>query len=147
MASGSSKPIPSYANLNPSIVKITDVAKQEPKLQLPELSPFLLPSGSKINAKLPELWKANSLENMLMDSLAPYIFNRENLKPGHYARAIHNAKEIFEKLLKKEKKRKQEKSTEEEDIEEIYRNIVADLDEVISNENLLSLLRQIVHIA
>lgn len=137
----------SYASFDKGIVQISQ-AETSGKLKLPELTPFK-PSDSKIDAKLSKLWKPASLENLLKDSLIPIIKDRDNLTPSIYKKRLQEAKNEFKRLVKERegrKKKKEEHPFDEED-EDIFEQVVEDMEELETHQDLLWMLRQVVHLA
>lgn len=137
-----------YTNFAKGIEKISRARTEDlEKLQLPDLA-RLVPS-EKEEAKLKKLWKPTSLESFLKDSLLPIITKREDLTPGLYQKRLLEAKAAFKKLLEEEKKRgkKRTKKQYEDDLEEILNQVIADLEELETHQDLLWMLRQVVHLA
>lgn len=135
-----------YTNFEKGIVKIS-VAKDLQKLNLPE--PARLVSSEKEDTQLTKLWKPTSLETTLKKSLTPAIRDRDELNPFIYQKRLKNAKLSFIKLLKDEqtKRRKRPKKFFEEDPEEIFEQVINDLEELENHQDLLLMLRQVVHLA
>ncbi|PWU07413.1 MAG: hypothetical protein C5B43_00420 [Verrucomicrobia bacterium] len=135
-----------YTKFDKGIEKISRAQDLE-KLQLPELA-RLVPS-EKVDTQLKKLWKPLSLESLLKDSLLPIITKREELTPAMYQKRLLEAKATFKKLLEEEKRKgkKKAKKAYEEDPEEIFEQVVSDLEELESHQDLLWMLRQVVHLA
>lgn len=135
-----------YTNFDRGIVKIS-VAKDLQKLSLPE--PARLVSSEKEDAQLTKLWKPASLETTLKASLMPLIKNRDELSPAVYQKRLKEAKQDFIKILREEQKKRKRRSKKpfEEDPEEIFEQVIADLEELESHQDLLWMLRQVVHLA
>jgi len=139
---------PNLTSFDRGILRVFD-AKDLGKIQLPELAHFH-PSDAKIEARLPKLWKALSLENIMHESFNPLLNDKNNLNPAIYQKRLQNAKKAFQKLAeesrdKNKKKKKQYPADEEED--EIFDQVAKDLDELEQHQDLLWMLRQVVHIA
>lgn len=137
-----------YTNFAKGIEKISRAKAEDlEKLQLPERA-RLVPS-EKVDAQLKKLWKPLSLETLLKESLLPIITKREDLTPGMYQKRLLEAKAVFKKLLEEEKQKgkKKAKKAYEEDPEAIFEQVVADLEELETHQDLLWMLRQVVHLA
>jgi len=135
-----------YTNFDKGIEQISR-AKDLEKLQLPELA-RLIPS-EKEDAQLKKLWKPLSLESLLKESLHPTITQREDLTPGMYQKRLRDAKATFKKLLEEERKKEKKKPKKpfEDDPDEVFEQVIADLEELESHQDLLWMLRQVVHLA
>lgn len=137
-----------YTNFTKGIEKIS-IAKDLDKSHLPELV-RLVPS-EQIDTQLKKLWKPLSLESLLKESLLPIIKNRDDLTPIMYQKRLQEAKSAFQKLVEKEKlKRKDKKKIQEsfeEDPTETFEQVISDLDELEKHQDLLWMLRQVVHLA
>lgn len=143
------QPSKDYTNFDKGIVTIS-VAKDLQKLKLPE--PARLVSSEKENPELTKLWKPTSLEAFLKDSLMPMISDREELNPATYQKRLKNAKQfLLEKLkkLKEDQSKRRKKPTKpfEEDPESIFEQLISDLEELENHQDLLWMLRQVVHLA
>jgi len=141
-------PRPASINLTSFDKGIINISKTRDlkEAKLPQLSPFN-PSDSKVESKLPKLYKAASLENLLHDSLVPKTTDLENLSPTMYQKRLQEAKEEFKQLVDERQKRKGKQTPQEEEQEEALEETIKDLNEVESNQELLWMLRQVVHIA
>lgn len=135
-----------YTNFERGIVKIS-VAKDLQKLNLPE--PARLVSSEKDDAQLTKLWKPTSLDSVLKESLTPTVRDRDELSPFIYQKRLRDAKEMFIKLLKDEQnnRRKRPKKAFDEDPEEVFEQVISDLEELENHQDLLWMLRQVVHLA
>lgn len=138
-----------YTNFSKGIEKIS-IAKDLEKLELPELA-RLVPSEPE-DTQLKKLWKPLSLEDILKESLLPTIKNREDLTPIMYQKRLQEAKLVFQKLVNslRSKKAKKEAPFDEESEEgsaEIFEQVIADLEELEQHQDLLWMLRQVVHLA
>lgn len=134
-----------FTNFDKGIEQISR-AKDLEKLKLPELAK-LIPS-EKEDLHLKKLWKPLSLEGLLKESLIPTITKRENLTPGLYQKRLLEAKTTFKKLLEQAKQKGKKKTTNfEEDPDEIFEQVIADLEELENHQELLWMLRQVVHLA
>lgn len=133
---------PSSPFINKGIVNISQAGSKDlDKLKLPDLMTFS-PSESPIEEQLPKIFKKRSLQNALLEALAPKLATRENLTPAMYQKALKKAKEKLVKQLKERDKRGGS-TQENEDIEAL----LADFEEMDGNNELLWLLRQVVHLA
>jgi len=135
--------IPSFASLNQGIVNISS-SKATEGLTLPELIPFL-PSDARIEAQLPKIYQAKSLELLLANALIPVIKDRDNLTPAVYVNRLKEAKDKFKQLA--DERRKKKKKGEKDDEADLYEQVVKDFEENEAYQDLLWLLRQVVHIA
>lgn len=135
-----------YTNFDRGIVKIS-VAKDLQKLNLPQ--PARLVSSEKDDAQLTKLWKPASLESLLKASLMPPIRDRDELSPTVYQKRLRDAKLDFIKILQEEQKKRKKKSRKpfEEDPEEVFEQVINDLEELETHQDLLWMLRQVVHLA
>lgn len=135
-----------YTNFAKGIEKIS-IAKNLQTLQLPDLA-RLVPSEQE-GTELKKLWKPLSLESVLKESLLPVIRNRDDLTPIMYQRRLREAKSAFQKLVEKErlKGKKKIKQPFEEDPEAIFEQVIADLEELEQHQDLLWMLRQVIHLA
>lgn len=153
-----------YTNFERGIVKIS-VAKDLQKLNLPE--PARLVSSEKEDAQLTKLWKPASLETVLKASLMPAIRDRDELSPSIYQKRLRDAKQEFIKILQEEQKKRKKgtktpfeddeeeqkkrkrrsKNPFEDDPEEIFEQVINDLEELENHQDLLWMLRQVVHLA
>ena len=136
---------PDYTTFDRGIVKISQ-AKDTRKQRLPELTPFK-PSDSQIDTQLSKLWKPASLENLLKESMMPVTKDLGNLTPSVYQKKLKEAKNQFIKMVQEEGKRSKVKPPFDEENKEIFEQIVEDLDELEHHQDLLWMLRQVVHIA
>lgn len=137
-----------YTNFTKGIEKISRTRVEDlEKLQLPDLA-RLVPS-EKEDAQLKKLWKPLSLETLLKESLLPIITKREDLTPALYQKRLLEAKSTFKKLLEEAKKngKKKGQKSYEDDPEEIFEQVIEDLEELESHQDLLWMLRQVVHLA
>lgn len=135
--------IPSFASLSQGIVNISSTKATE-GLSLPELIPFL-PSDGKIEAQVPKMYQAKSLEMLLANALVPVIKDRDNLTPSVYVGRLKEAKDKFKQLA--EERRKKKRQGERDDEADLYEQVVKDFEESEEYQDLLWLLRQVVHIA
>lgn len=135
-----------YTNFERGIVKIS-VAKDLQKLNLPQ--PARLVSSEKDDAQLNKLWKPASLESLLKASLTPAVRDRDELSPNIYQKRLRDAKLEFLKILKEEQKKRKKRSKKpfEEDPEEVFEQVISDLEELENHQDLLWMLRQVVHLA
>lgn len=142
-------PSSDYTNFEKGIVNIS-VAKDLQKLKLPD--PARLVSSEKEGPELSKLWKPTSLETVLKASLMPAIRDRDELNPSVYQKRLKEAKQFLIERLKKLKdeqsnKKKKPKRSYEEDPEEIFAQVINDLEELENHQDLLWMLRQVVHLA
>jgi hypothetical protein len=135
-----------YTNFNKGIETIS-IARDLQKSQLPDLA-RLIPSEQE-EPQLEKIWKPTSLESSLKESLLPIIRNRENLTPVMYQRRLQEAKAKFKKLVEKARAKKANKQAQpfDEDPAEIFERVIADLEELEEHQDLLWMLRQVVHLA
>jgi hypothetical protein len=134
-----------YTNFDRGIETIS-VAKDLQKLKLPE--PARLVSSEKEDLQLTKLWKPTSLEAVLKASLLPTIKDRDELSPAVYQKRLRDAKQEFIKRLKEERNRKRKpRKPYEDEPEEVFEQVISDLDELESHQDLLWMLKQVVHLA
>jgi type III secretion system YscX-like protein len=135
-----------YTNFAKGIETIS-IAKDLQKSQLPDLA-RLVPSEQE-ETQLKKLWKPSSLESLLKESLLPIIRNRDDLTPVMYQKRLLEAKSSFKKLLEEENRKRKKKAPQpfEEDPAEIFAQVISDLEELESHQDLLWMLRQVVHLA
>lgn len=132
---------PASPFFNKGIVNVSRTgAKDLAKLSLPELMPFS-PSESPIEEQLPKMWKSKSLQNLLLEALAPKITAREGLTPSMYQSRLKKARKHIVKKLKDSKDHKNQEDAER------YEALLEDFEEMDENNELLWLLRQVVHLA
>lgn len=138
--------ISDYTNFEKGIETIS-VAKNLEKLRLPEPAK-LIPSEKDVD-QLTKLWKPISLESLLKTSLLPIISNRDNLTPGVYQKKLKDAKETFINLAKEQRMsgKKKTKKPFEDDPADIFEQVVADLEVLEKHQDLLTMLRNVVHLA
>lgn len=135
-----------YTNFDRGIESIS-TAKDLQKLQLPEPTK-LISSEDKVEIQLNKFWKPASLENLLKESLLPTISDRDELNPAVYQKRLKDAKQFFIKYLKDERNQKRRpRKPYEEEPEEILEQVINDLEEAESHQDLLWMLKQVVHLA
>lgn len=129
------------------IIRISH-AQQESNIKLPDAAK-VRPSDATVEARLTKLWKAASLENIMHQSFTPNIQDKDNFNPTLYQQRLQDAKKTFKKLAEEGRKRKKKKKQypDEEDEDEIFEQISQDLEELEGHQDLLWLLRQVVHLA
>ena len=142
---------PQLTSFDKGIVKFTTTAETK-DLKLPELGPLVTPSDAKIEVALPKLWKAASLENTMHESFLPKTKDKESLNPGVYQRKLKDAKGLFRDYINKIKKdkegnKKRKNQFLDQEDEDIFEEVIRNLEELEDHQELLWMLRQVVHIA
>lgn len=141
-------PTQNITNFDRGIVGVSS-AKDSKQYALPQPAKNP-PSEAKIDTQLTKLWEAKSLESLLHKTFVPLTVDLENLNPARYQKELKKAKELFLKKLKEKKAKmpnKRSSKKEQEQEQEIFEQIVKDLEELESLQDLLWMLRQVVHIA
>ncbi|OIO60641.1 MAG: hypothetical protein COZ46_01245 [Verrucomicrobia bacterium CG_4_10_14_3_um_filter_43_23] len=138
------KHFPSFKPGLTGISRTSDVA-----FKMPSLTAFR-PSDSKPQDQWPKLWKVETFQSLLMESLSPIIRDPDNLRPLIYQKRLAEAKKQFEALAKKKQKdMKRSKVISTEDItdEELFQQVADDLEECEENNDLLKMLQQALLLA
>lgn len=125
--------IPSFASFNTGIIGFSTAGKEANRI--PVTMP-ISPSDATVQVKLNKLFKENSLGRMLHDSLVPVVKDKNNLTPSIFRSRLQDAKKTFRKKAKKAGNNAK-----------VYDQVADDLEEMEGYDDLLWLLRQVVHIA